>query len=90
MKSIKKNLKLSVNKLDKDPFYLIIAVMKMFTVAVTHKIAWTRWLRANTKGYWRVCFNTDEPDNYFFEHEDDAKGFESHVAQRVWFVNSRS
>ena len=59
----------------------------MHRVSVNHKIAWTRWLRANTKGWWRVCFNTDEDDNYFFVEKDDADKFEAHVKQHVEWVN---
>ncbi len=55
----------------------------MHQVSVTHKIAWTRWLRANTKGFWRVCFNTEEPDNYFFVEKEDADKFEAHVKEHV-------
>ena len=55
----------------------------MHQVSVTHKIAWTRWLRANMKGFWRVCFNTDEPDNYFFVEQEDADKFEVHVKEHV-------
>jgi len=55
----------------------------MHQVSVTHKIAWTRWLRANMKGFWRVCFNTDEPDNYFFVEKEDADKFEAHVKEHV-------
>lgn len=59
----------------------------MHRVSVNHKIAWTRWLRANTKGWWRVCFNTDEDDNYFFVEKDDADRFEVHVKEHVEWVN---
>ena len=52
---------------------------KMYKVEVTHKIAWTRWIRENTKGYWRVKFNTDDPDNYFFVDKESADKFEAHV-----------
>ena len=59
----------------------------MHKVSVTHKIAWTRWLRANTKGFWRVCFNTDEADNYFFVEKEDADKFEEHVKEHVDNLN---
>ena len=55
----------------------------MHQVSVTHKIAWTRWLRANTKGFWRVSFNIDDPDLYFFVEKEDADKFEAHVKQHV-------
>ena len=59
----------------------------MHQVPVTHKIAWTRWLRANTKGFWRVCFNTDEADNYFFVEKEDADKFKAHVKEHVDNLN---
>ena len=62
---------------------------KMYKVEVMHKIAWTRWIRANTKGYWRVKFNTDSPDNYFFVDKDSADKFEAYVAQKTYHLKSR-
>ncbi len=54
----------------------------MHKVSVTHKIAWTRWLRANTKGHWRVIFNTDDPDIYVFDEKEDADKFEEYVKSK--------
>ena len=54
----------------------------MHKVSVTHKIAWTRWLRANTKGFWRVIFNTDDPDIYVFDEKEDADKFEEYVKSK--------
>jgi hypothetical protein len=58
---------------------------KMFKVPVTHQIAYTRWIRANVKGYWRVCFN-DDVDNYFFIDEESADKFQLHVDQLAEFI----
>ena len=51
----------------------------MHKVSVTHKIVYTSWLRDNMKGWWRIKFNTDDPDIYFFDEKEDADKFEEHV-----------
>jgi hypothetical protein len=55
----------------------------MHKVLVDHKIIWRKWLRANTKGQWRVRFKTDQPDWYYFEEKEDADKFEAHVKEYV-------
>ena len=54
----------------------------MHKVSVTHKIVYTSWLRDNMKGWWRIKFNTDDPDIYFFDEKEDADKFEKHVKDK--------